>query len=163
MGDKSIVLTMYGQDEQIDGISISLFERGNSYSYPYSSAIRYCNNINNLELAGNKWVYATIIDENEKVILKKPPRLFDMITRLNGGSLQRLLREVDRPVLAAALKNADMETQRKLFDNMSTIAVAMLSEEIAGLKYISDDDIKAAQQQIIQIAQKLAHTGEIIF
>ncbi|MDR2484562.1 MAG: hypothetical protein LBD55_04110 [Treponema sp.] len=163
MGDKSIVLTMYGQDEQIDSVSISLFDRGNGCSYPYSSAIRYCNNINNLELAGNKWVYAAVIDENEKVVLKKPPRLFDMITRLNGGSLQRLLREVGRPVLARALKNAGMETKKKLFDNMSALAGVMLSEDIAGLRYISDEDIKAAQQNIIQTAQKLAHTGEIIF
>jgi hypothetical protein len=52
MGNKTIVLTMYGKDESIESISISLFDKMEPY-YPdqKNDALNYCNTINGLELA----------------------------------------------------------------------------------------------------------------
>jgi hypothetical protein len=52
MGNKIIVLTMYGKNDFIESISITLFDQIEPYySNSKDNAINYCNNINDLELA----------------------------------------------------------------------------------------------------------------
>jgi flagellar motor switch protein FliG len=159
MGNKSIILTMYGKNEFIESISVSLI--GNEKYYEPKAAIEYCNNINDFELKDDNWVYASIVKENEKIILVKPP-VFDIINKLPDRSLQKVLREVDNKDLVRALKSVSEETREKLFKNMSKRAASMLKEDIESLQGVNKDDIKLSQKKIIDIIQHLATTGEII-
>jgi flagellar motor switch protein FliG len=166
MEDKTIVLTMYGKDETVESISISLFDKASSYNINQNSnAINYCENINNLELKENNWVYASIIDENEKIALKKPyffdTNNFDIINELDDRSLQKILREVSTINLAMALKNVNEETKEKVFKNMSKRASIMLKEDIEILNQVSDKDINLSKKKIIEIIKRLNRYGEI--
>jgi flagellar motor switch protein FliG len=90
-------------------------------------------NINDLKLADDKWIHARVIDENEKIILKKLP-LFNIIAKLDDRAIQKVLQEVDKTVLAQAIVNVDSEIQEKIFRNMSQRAVKMLKENMELLK-----------------------------
>jgi flagellar motor switch protein FliG len=164
MGAKTIVLTTYGKNEVIEGASISLFDRTEASSYhssPMDNAAEYCDNINDLELKDDKWIYARIITENEKFILEKPLK-FDIINRLDDLSIQKVLREIDSTELAKALKDTDEGIKEKVFKNMTKRAVAMLEEDIESLHQISNKDIKDEQRKIVAIIQHLAFIGEIV-
>jgi hypothetical protein len=161
--DKTIVLTMYGKDESIESISIGLVEnKGNSYySSSRNGALNYCMNVNDLELKDNKWVYATPIEENEKILLLKPS-MFDMINNLDDRSIQKLLRETHNTDLAKALTDTDNTIKEKIFKNMTKVAVRMLKEDMESLHDVSPNDIKLSRNKILQTIQKLSAAGEII-
>lgn len=164
MSEKTIVVTMYGKNEAVESISISLFDKTESYSSESrGNAIEYRNNINNLELKDNKWIYACVAAENKKIILQKPLKLqFDIVKRLNDLAVQKVLREVDSMDLVKALKDADEETKEKIFKNMSKRAVAMVQEDIEALHEVTKDDIQSSQNEIIEAIRHLSSTGEIV-
>ena len=157
MTEKSIVLTMYGKDETIETISVSLIKGDHSYS-GNSNALRYCLNINELKLNGNQWIYARIINENEKIVLSKPPK-FDIINRLADYSVQALISEAEHWVLVKALKTAEESIKEKIFKNMSEKAAVMLKEDIETLKNIENDEIQKSRNQIIEIILKRTEQG----
>jgi hypothetical protein len=162
MGEKTIVVTMYGKNESIESISISLFDKTAAY-YPESknSAFEYCNNINNLELKDPNWICASVVGENKKIILEKPPE-FDIINQLDDRALQKVLRAVSGFDLAKALKGIDEKTRDQVFKNMSKRAAAMLKEDIEALRGVSRDDIRSSRKKIIDIIRRLTRTGEIV-
>ena len=175
MGDKIIVLNMYGKDENVENISISLFDREKDGFYsngayvvinqqynqdPRNSVINYCNNINELELKDDQWICAQIVYENQKIPLKKPPE-FDILNKLDDRSLQRVIREVDSMDLAKALKSIDEGTKEKVFRNMSSRAAVMLKEDIETLREVSLIDIKTSKKKIIETILRLIMYGEI--
>ena len=162
MGTKIIVLNMYGKDEIIENISVSLFDGGEQYySNNMNNALNYCKNINDLELKDNHWIHAEVVKENEKITLKRPLK-FDIINRLHDRSLEKVLREVNRADLAKSLIDIDKETKEKILKNLSQRSAKMLTEDIEALHEIGSDDIKLSQNKIIEIIQHLNSTGEII-
>ena len=176
MGDKIIVLNMYGKDDNVENISISLFDKEKEGYYsngvyvvlsqqynqdPRNSVLNYCTNINELELKDNQWVSAQIIYENQKIPLKKPPE-FDLINKMDDRSLQKVIREADNIDLAKVLKNIDETTKEKIFRNMSPRAATMIKEDIEALREVSLNDIKTSKQRIIEIILRLIATGEIV-
>jgi hypothetical protein len=163
MTAKIIVLTMYGKNDIIENISVSLFDRNEQYySEAKWNAVNYCNNINDLELKDGQWIYASIIDENKKIILLKPPK-FDIINRLDDRALQKVLREISNIDLAKALLETTEETKEKVYKNMSKRAARMLNEDMETLKDVNANDIKSSQANIVEIIRRLADHGEIIF
>jgi hypothetical protein len=96
MTDKTIVLTMFGKNDSVENISVSLFDTTDSY-YKNNNAENFCANINNLELKDNNWVYASIVKENEKIMMKKPFEInvanFAIINALDDYALQKIFRE----------------------------------------------------------------------
>ena len=163
MGNKIIVLTMYGKDESAESISISLFDKIEPYySDSKDNAINYCNNINDLELANNQWIYASIVDENKKILLENPVK-FDIINTLDDHALQKVLRVVSKIDLAKALQDIDRKTKEKVLRNMSKTAAAMLEEDIELSRNISNKDIKDSRKKVIEVIQRMALTGEIIY
>ncbi|MDR2808347.1 MAG: hypothetical protein LBB43_04985 [Spirochaetaceae bacterium] len=163
MGYKTIVLTMYGSGNTIESISITLFD---GLEPPYHSglnhsAINYCNTINALELSNGQWVYASIISENKRVLLEKPPK-FDIINSLDDRALQKILREVSSIDLAKAVVDCNEATQEKIFRNMSRRAAVILKEDMDAQKDISINEIKSSQENIVKVIKKLCDSGDIV-
>jgi DNA-directed RNA polymerase beta' subunit len=154
---------MYGKDESVESISIGLFDnkKNSYYSTSKNGALNYCINVNDLELKDNNWIYSTIIDENEKILLLKPS-MFEMINNLHDFSIQKLLRETEKTDWAKALIDADNKIKEKIFKNMTKISAVMLKEDMESLHEISAKDIKLSRIKIIQTIQRLSATGEII-
>ena len=166
MQDRTIVLTMFGKNESVESISISLFDNSGSYYYPKSNAGNYCENINGLELKDNKWVYAGVIDENEKIILKKPFEInitnFEMINDFDDRSIQRVFREVSSTNLAIALKGTNEKTQEKVFKNVSKRIAAIIKEDMELNNNVNDVHIMESRKKIIEVIKQLFRTGEIV-
>ena len=164
MTGKTIVLTMYGKGESIDSVSIGLFDYDSSYySSSKDNALSYCNNINDLELKGDNWIYSTIVNENEKMSLSKP-LAFDIIGNLPDLSIQKLLREINGLDLAKALIGVDDKIGEKIFKNMSERAAVMIKEDMDSLcgRGIDKTDIKKSRDKIVQTIRRLSSTGVIV-
>ena len=87
---------------------------------------------------------------------------FDDLVRLDAGSAQTLLRNVDKDKLAVALKGAT-ETVRQFFlGNMSSRAAKMLVDDMQSMGPVRLRDVDEAQVMLVNMAKDLAAKGEII-
>jgi flagellar motor switch protein FliG len=87
---------------------------------------------------------------------------FDDLTRLDAGSAQTLMRNIDKDKLAVALKGAT-ETVRQFFmSNMSTRAAKMLNDDMGAMGAVRLKDVDDAQAQLVNLAKDLAAKGEIM-
>jgi len=87
---------------------------------------------------------------------------FEDLGRLDPGSVQTLLRTVDKAKLGIALKGSS-EAMRELFlSNMSERAGKILKEEMQQMGPVRLRDVDEAQMYMVNIAKDLAGKGEIM-
>lgn len=87
---------------------------------------------------------------------------FEDLTRLDGTSIQTLLRGVDKGKLPVALKGATDSLKNLFFGNMSTRAAKMLREDMEALGPVRLKDVDEAQMGIVNVAKDLADKEEIV-
>src|ERR1051326_2049398 len=87
---------------------------------------------------------------------------FDDLVKLDNGSAQTLMRNIDKDKLAIALKGAN-ETVRAFFlQNMSSRAAKMLLDDMQALGPVRLRDVDEAQGLLVNLAKDLAAKGEIM-
>lgn len=87
---------------------------------------------------------------------------FEDLARLDPGSVQTLLRAVEKDKLALALKGAS-DTLRDLFlSNMTERAGKMLREDMEMMGPVRLKDVDEAQMMMVNVAKDLANKGEIM-
>jgi flagellar motor switch protein FliG len=158
------VLTLYGKDDSITNISVGLFD-SRSYS-DKNNAELYCDNINELKLLDNEWIYASIINENEKISLENLRSSFDMniFLLLDDLAIQMVIRkswEIDKKELSKALKGTSDAIQDAVFRNMTKIAAKLLKEDMDFMGPIRLIDVEQSQRKVVEIIKHLEKTGEI--
>jgi hypothetical protein len=95
MNEKTIVLTLYGTGKVINDFSITLLDNSSNFC-GHTTAHDYCSNINELKLRDDNWIYASIVNENQKIKFEKPLNIdFDILSALDDNSIQRVIREVE--------------------------------------------------------------------
>src|ERR1700750_2254842 len=87
---------------------------------------------------------------------------FDDLTKLDAGSAQTLMRNIDKDKLAIALKGANETVRQFFFSNMSSRAAKMLVEDMQALGPVRLRDVDEAQGLLVNIAKDLAAKGEIL-
>jgi flagellar motor switch protein FliG len=87
---------------------------------------------------------------------------FDDLTRLDTGSAQTLMRNIDKDKLAVALKGANEQVRQFFMSNMSTRAAKMLVDDMEALGPVRLRDVDEAQAQLVNLAKDLAAKGEIM-
>ncbi len=87
---------------------------------------------------------------------------FDDLTRLDAGSAQTLMRNIDKDKLAVALKGAAEPVRQFFLSNMSTRAAKMLTDDMAAMGAVRLKDVDDAQAQLVNLAKDLAAKGEIM-
>lgn len=87
---------------------------------------------------------------------------FDDLIRVDATGVQRLLRQVEKDVLATALKGASEEVKQLFFNNMAERASKMLREDIEAMGAVRLKDVDEAQAKIVVAAKALADAGEIV-
>ncbi|MGH6953700.1 MAG: flagellar motor switch protein FliG [Alphaproteobacteria bacterium] len=87
---------------------------------------------------------------------------FADLKKLDGKSIQTLLRVVDKKGLALALKGASEEVRDLFFANMATRAAKILKEDMESLGPVRLRDVDEAQGAIVKQAKELAGKGEIM-
>jgi flagellar motor switch protein FliG len=87
---------------------------------------------------------------------------FEDLSKLDPGSVQTLMRQVDRDTLGRALKGAPESIRSFFFANMSSRATKNLQDEMAAMGPIRLKDADDAQNKMVQLAKELADRGEIL-
>ena len=87
---------------------------------------------------------------------------FDDLVRLDGGGIQRLLREVEKDQLALAMKGASEEVTQLFFSNMSERAGKMMKEDMDAMGAVRRKEVEDAQVAIVQTTKTLGDQGEIM-
>jgi flagellar motor switch protein FliG len=93
--------------------------------------------------------------------IRKKMFTFEDLLLLGGGSIQRIMREIDMRDLTVSLKKASEPLKRLLLSNISRRAAESVQEEIAFLGNVKARDVEAAQFRIIDAVRKLEAEGEI--
>ncbi len=87
---------------------------------------------------------------------------FDDLVKLDAGSAQTLMRNIDKDKLAIALKGASEPVRQFFFSNMSTRAAKMLGDDMEALGPVRLRDVDEAQVLLVNMAKDLAAKGELI-
>ena len=162
---KSIVITTYGHEKTLDKIAVSLFDEIDAgyTNLDDKNAKTYCDTVNNLELKGDSWIVATIVSENNQYALNNfLPVTFDIILEMDDRSIQKVLRETHDYDLTIAIKNENEDIKEKVFRNLSKRMALILKENLEILGPMRAQDIRAAQERILNIIHELENRGEIV-
>lgn len=109
--------------------------------------------------------FLTALDQANRGSAKKIRQLmftFDDLMKLDAGSVQTLMRSVDRDVLARALKGASDPVRTFFFANMSSRSVKNMQNEMNSLGPIRLKEVDEAQSKMTDLAKELAEKGEIM-
>ncbi|WP_298962855.1 FliG C-terminal domain-containing protein, partial [uncultured Methylobacterium sp.] len=109
--------------------------------------------------------FLAALDQSNRGAAKKIRQLmftFEDLMKLDAGSVQTLMRNVDRDTLSRALKGASEPVRNFFFGNMSTRAAKLLQDEMASLGPIRLKEADEAQARMTDLAKDLAEKGEIM-
>jgi flagellar motor switch protein FliG len=87
---------------------------------------------------------------------------FDDLVKLDAGSAQTLMRNIDKDKLAIALKSANEDVRGFFLGNMSSRAGKMLLDDMGALGPVRLRDVDEAQALLVNLAKDLAAKGEIV-
>ena len=87
---------------------------------------------------------------------------FEDLGKLDPGSIQTLLRHVEKDKLALALKGATDSLRDVFFSNMSERAGKILREDMEALGPVRLRDVDESQLRMVNVAKDLANKGEIM-
>ena len=87
--------------------------------------------------------------------------VFEDLPKLEGRSVQLVLREVDQEDLRVAVKGSADEIKEIIFKNMSERAAEMLKEDLELVGSVREKDVEAAQQKIVRVVRRLLASGEV--
>jgi flagellar motor switch protein FliG len=88
--------------------------------------------------------------------------VFEDLAALDDRGIQTLLRGVDRADLVPALKGARADLRDRFLRNLSSRAAQDLLEEIEISGAMRKSQIRAAQERIVDAAQRLAEEGALV-
>jgi flagellar motor switch protein FliG len=87
---------------------------------------------------------------------------FEDLSKLDPGSIQTLLRNIEKDKLGLALKGATDGLRDVFFSNMSERAGKILREDMEAMGPVRLKDVDEAQMRMVNVAKDLANKGEIM-
>src|SRR5438477_4135906 len=109
--------------------------------------------------------FITSLEEDNREAAERIKALmftFDDLIKLDDGSAQTLMRNIDKDKLGVALKSANEEVRNFFFSNMSSRAAKMLNDDMAAMGPVRLRDVDEAQALLVNLAKDLAAKGEIV-
>lgn len=88
--------------------------------------------------------------------------VFDDVGKLDGSSIQLVLKEVASETLVVALKGASTDLREKFLSNMSTRAADALREDLESRGPMRLSEVEAQQKEILKAVRRLADEGQIV-
>jgi flagellar motor switch protein FliG len=120
--------------------------------------------LNQMEPAASKSILEGIEKEDPKMALGIRNLMFtfeDLIGVPETG-IRELLGQLDKKMLALALRGAGEELKNLIFKCMSTRAVDMLKEDMEMMGPVRSRDVGNAQREIVDAARKLETEGKLV-
>jgi flagellar motor switch protein FliG len=87
---------------------------------------------------------------------------FEDLSKLDPGSIQTLLRNIEKDKLGLALKGATDGLRDVFFSNMSERAGKILREDMEAMGPVRLKDVDESQMRMVNVAKDLANKGEIM-
>ena len=109
--------------------------------------------------------FMTALEERNRDAAEKIKALmftFEDLAKLDAGSIQTLLRAVDKDKLGIALKGGSAALRDLFFSNMSERAGKILREDMEAMGPVRLKDVDEAQMSMVNVAKDLAAKGEIM-
>jgi flagellar motor switch protein FliG len=119
--------------------------------------------MNRLELATAKSILEGIERDDPKLALSIRNLMFtfeDLLTVPEAG-IRELLGQMDKKMLATALRGASEELKNYIFKAMSSRAVEMLKEDMEVLGPVKTREVNKAQLEAVAVARKLETEGKL--
>jgi flagellar motor switch protein FliG len=119
--------------------------------------------LNRLDVAVGKTILESIESDDPKLALSIRNLMFtfeDLLTVPEAG-IRDLLGQMDKKMLATALRGASEELKNYIFKSMSSRAVEMLKEDMEVLGPVKSREINKAQLEAVAIARKLEAEGKL--
>ncbi len=119
--------------------------------------------LNRLDVAVGKTILESIEGDDPKLALSIRNLMFtfeDLLTVPEAG-IRDLLGQMDKKMLATALRGATEELKNYIFKAMSSRAVEMLKEDMEVLGPVKSKQINTAQLEAVAIARKLEAEGKL--
>ena len=120
--------------------------------------------LNRLDSTAAKAILEHIEADNPKLAISIRNLMFtfeDLIT-VPANSIRELVSQVDKKLLATALKGANDELKAHLFKALSSRAVEMLQEDMEVMGPMRARDVAQAQQEMLGLARKLEAEGKLM-
>jgi flagellar motor switch protein FliG len=153
--------------EMAERVSLVLHKRldalGEQSRRAYAGLRGVADLMNRLELNTSKSILESIEKDDPKLALSIRNLMFtfeDLLTLPEAG-IRELLGQMEKKVLATALRGASEDLKNYIFKSMSSRAVEMLKEDMEVLGPVKSRDIHKAQLEAVAVARKLEAEGKI--
>jgi flagellar motor switch protein FliG len=93
--------------------------------------------------------------------IRKKMFVFEDFVTVDGRSVQLMLKEIDSRTLTMALKTATTPLREHILGCMSSRAATMILEDLEALGPVSVSQISGAQEEIVEVALRLASEGKM--
>ena len=87
---------------------------------------------------------------------------FEDLTKLDGKSVQQVLKEVSTDSLVVALKGATTELRELILANMSSRAAEGLRDDLESRGPLRLSEVEAQQKEILKVVRRLSDEGSIV-
>jgi flagellar motor switch protein FliG len=120
--------------------------------------------ISNLSGQHEEAVIGNVRDYNDDLAQKIVDEMFtfEKLVALDDRSIRLLLREIDSQTLIVALKVGPPELTQKFVVNMSRRAAELFVDDMEARGPVRLSEVEMQQRTIMQIARRLADSGEIV-
>ncbi len=93
--------------------------------------------------------------------IRKKMFVFEDFMGLDPRAMQMMLKEIDGRTLTLALKTASTALREHILSAMSSRAATMILEDLEAMGPVSVSQVESAQDEIVQVALRLAAEGKI--
>ncbi len=120
--------------------------------------------LNLLDGKSQKNLLDNIEEEDQQLAseLKKHMFTFEHTISLDDRAIRELLSEIDMKDVALALKGADENVRRKIFENVSSRAAENIRDDMDVMGPVRVRDVENAQQKIVATIRRLEELGKIV-
>jgi flagellar motor switch protein FliG len=153
-------------DRIVQQVLESTFERGNSVltkKNEVDQADSLAQLMRSLPKEMRKEMIERLTEENEELVnaVRSKLYVFDDILRLDDRDVQKLLGEVETDNLIVGLQRAEKELLDRILGNLSKRAKETIEEEMQYKTGVTDDEVDAARQTLVEAIGRLDEAGEI--
>jgi flagellar motor switch protein FliG len=87
---------------------------------------------------------------------------FSDLPKVSQRSMQELLRNVEVPTIALALKGAADDIEQHFADNLSTRALERVREEREMAGRVAMTEVETAREDLMKIARRMYREGDLV-
>jgi len=140
-----------------------LLSLGQQRRHAYGGVKAVADLLNQIDAESTRNILDTVEQDNAQLAtsIRNLMFTFEDFLDVQDTGLRELLGQVDKKVLATALKGASEDLRNHFFKCMSSRAVEMMKDDMEALGPMRSRDVNAAQQEVVNTARRLEGEGKM--